>query len=84
MPNSGINGPSIADKLWNKRAEVLWGLAVVIMLLTFVNPVVLIGAALAIATVAAAWVGFHELMDRAKNDDADSPAAAPWQGHKAA
>ena len=49
MPQGEITGPgqtdrSIVDKLWSKRAELLWGLVVVIMLLTFVKPVVLIGA----------------------------------------
>jgi hypothetical protein len=91
MPNSEFTGPeqtdrSIVDKLWSKRAELLWGLVVVIMLLTFVNPVVLIGAGLAIATVAAAWAGFHELLDRAKQDDAKSDAAylrpAPTARHE--
>ena len=57
MPASEISGPeqpdpSIGVRLWNKRAEMLWGLVAAIMLLTFVNPVVLIGAALLIATVA--------------------------------
>ena len=80
MPENETAGPeqtdrSIVDMLWSKRAELLWGLVVVIMLLTFVDPVVLIGAALVIATIAAAWAGFHELLDRAKQDDAKSPAA---------
>jgi hypothetical protein len=93
MPASEISGPQQADpsigvRLWNKRAELLWGLVAAIMLLTFVNPVVLIGAVLLIATVAAGWAGFHELMDRAEQDDAASAPAslrpAPWQGHHAA
>ena len=80
MPENEISGPeqadrSIVDKLWSKRAELLWGLVVVIMLLTFVDPVVLIGPALVLATIVAAWAGFHELLDRAKQDDAKSPAA---------
>jgi hypothetical protein len=79
MPENEITGPeqtdrSIVDKLWSKRAELLWGLAAVVMLLTFVDPVVLIGLALVLATVVAAWAGFHELMDRAEQDDAESPA----------
>jgi hypothetical protein len=83
MPGSETNRPeqpdrSIAVRLLDKRAELLWGLVAVIMLLTFVNPVVLIGAALVIATVAAGWAGFHELMDRARQDDAKSaPAFRP-------
>ena len=80
MPENEITGPeqtdrSIVDKLWSKRAELLWGLVVVILLLTFVSPVVLIGLFLVIATIVAAWAGFHELLDRAKQDDAESPAA---------
>jgi hypothetical protein len=80
MPQGEITGPeqtdrSIVDKLWSKRAELLWGLVVVILLLTFVDPVVLIGLALVVATIVAAWAGFHELLDRAKQDDAESPAA---------
>ena len=79
MPSSDTNGAkrtdrSIVDKLWGKRAELLWGLVAVIMLLAFFSPAMLIGAALVIATVAAAWLGFHELMDRAKTDDAQAPA----------
>ena len=90
MPERAISGagqtdPSIVDRLWNKRSELLWGLVVVILLLTFVDPVVLIGAALVIATVAAAWAGFHELLHRAKQDDAQLPAApVQWHGHHAA
>jgi hypothetical protein len=97
MPENEITGPeqagrSIVDKLWSKRAELLWGLVVVIMLLTFVDPVVLIGLALVLATIVAGWAGFHELMDRAKQDDAKSPAAplraapthTPWHGRSAA
>ncbi len=80
MPHDEITGPeqtdrSIVDKLWSKRAELLWGLVVVILLLTFVDPVVLIGLALAVATIVAAWAGFHELLDRAQQDDARSPGA---------
>jgi hypothetical protein len=90
MPKSEISGAeptdrSIAHGLWSKRAELLWGLVVVVFLLTFVDPVVLIGAVLVIATVAAAWAGFHELLDRAKQDDAQLPAApTQWQGHHTA
>ena len=89
MPEPAISGAaqtdrSIVDRLWSKRSELLWGLVVVILLLTFVDPVVLIGAALVIATVAAAWAGFHELLDRAKQDDAQSPPApVQWHGHHA-
>ena len=103
MPTSEVSGPgrtgrSFTDRLWSNRAELLWGLVVVTLLLTFVDPVVLIGAVLVIATVAAAWAGFHELLDRAKQDDAHADAAylrptagtekaathTPWQGHNAA
>jgi hypothetical protein len=91
MPENEITGPeqtdrSIVDKLWSKRAELLWGLAVLVMLLTFVDPVVLVSAALVIATIVAAWAGFHELLDRAKQDDAESHAAplraAPASQHE--
>jgi hypothetical protein len=80
MPDSEIEGSvqtgrSITDRLWGNRAELLWGLIVVVLLLTFVDPVVLIGAVLVIATVAATWAGFHELLDRAKQDDARADAA---------
>ncbi|WP_428342185.1 hypothetical protein [Mycobacterium sp.] len=86
MPNDETIGPqqadrAIVDKLWSKRAELLWGLVVAILSLTFVDPVVLIGLALVLATIVAAWAGFYELMDRAKQDDAQH---TPWQGHHAA
>jgi hypothetical protein len=90
MPERDISGAgqtdrSIVDRLWSKRAELLWGLVVVILLPTFVDPVALIGAVLAIATVVAAWAGFHELLHRAKQDDAQSPAApTQWHGRHAA
>jgi hypothetical protein len=104
VPAGEISGPgqpgrSMTDKLWSSRAELLWGLVVVVLLLTFIDPVFLIGAVLVIATVAAAWAGFHELLDRAKQDDAQADAAylrpaggaekaatthRPWQGHHAA
>jgi hypothetical protein len=80
MPDSEIagseqTGRSITDRLWSNRAELLWGLVVVVLLLTFIDPVVLIGAVLVIATVAATWAGFHELLDRAQQDDARADAA---------
>jgi hypothetical protein len=100
MPDSPEQtGRSITDRLWSNRAELLWGLVVVVLLSTFVDPVVLIGAVLVIA---AAWAGFHELLDRAKQDDARADAAhlrpapavrrepettathTPWHRHHAA
>ncbi|WP_292992035.1 hypothetical protein [Mycobacterium sp.] len=85
MANTGTEEPEqparLIDKMWHKRAELLWGLAAVILLLTFVSPVVLIGAALLIATVAAGWAGFHELMTRAKQDEARR-AVAPVRSVK--
>jgi len=79
VPSSEINeseaSDRLIDKVWRKRAELLWILAAVIALLTVVSPVVLIGATLVIATVVAAWMGFHELMARADRDDADRPVA---------
>ncbi|MDT5087871.1 MAG: hypothetical protein QOG47_578 [Mycobacterium sp.] len=75
VPGPGRTGRSFTDRLWSNRAELLWGLIVVTLLLTFVDPVVLIGAVLVIATLAAAWAGFHELLDRAKQDDAHADAA---------
>jgi hypothetical protein len=76
---TAITGPeqpdrSIADRLWNWRAELLWGLAIVVVLFTFVDPVLLVGLALTIATVAAAGLGFRELSHRADSDDAESAA----------
>ncbi|UMB68587.1 hypothetical protein [Mycobacterium paraterrae] len=79
MPNSEANEPEatdrLIDKMWRKRAELLWCMAAVIALLSVVRPVVLIGAALVIATIGAAWMGFHELMTRADRDDAERPVA---------
>jgi hypothetical protein len=77
---TAITGPeqpdrSIADRLWNWRAELLWGLAIAVVLFTFVDPVLLVGLALVIATVAAAGLGFRELSQRADRDDAE-PASA--------
>jgi hypothetical protein len=57
------------------RAELLWGFAVAVLLFAVVDPVLLIGIALVIATLAAAWLGCAELLRRADRDDAE-PASA--------
>jgi hypothetical protein len=80
MPKTTNSGPKqtdprLVDKLWNLRAELLWGFAVAVLLFAVVDPVLLIGIALAIATLAAAWLGCAELLRRADRDDAQ-PASA--------
>ena len=80
MPRSEMTGPeqtdrSIVDRLWGKRAELLWGLAAAVVLFSTVDTVLLVGLMLAIATVIAAWLGFRELLQRADRDDAAQPAA---------
>lgn len=80
MPKTTTTGPKQADRslaatLWDWRAELLWGLAVAVVLFTFVDPVLLVGLVLTIATVAAAWMGFRELMSRADKDDAEDSAS---------
>jgi hypothetical protein len=52
-----------------------WGLAAAAVLFTFVDPVLLMGLVLTIATVAAAWLGFRELMHRADRDDSEASAS---------
>ena len=81
MPKTTIAGREQADRslaatLWDWRAELLWGLAVAVLLFSFIDPVLLLGLVLTIATVAAAWMGFRELMHRADRDDAESGAAS--------
>jgi hypothetical protein len=66
---------SIVDRLWNKRAELLWGSAAAVVLFSTVDSVLLIGLGLAIATIAVAWLGFRELLHRADRDDAERAAA---------
>ena len=77
MPRSEITQTdrSIIDRLWNRRAELLWGLAAAVVLFSTVDPVLLVGLMLAIAMVVAAWLGFRELLQRADRDDATKPAA---------
>ena len=80
MPKTTITGTegtdrSLAETLWNWRAEALWGLATAVLLFTFVDPVLLVGLVLTVATVAAAGLGFRELLHRADRDDAE-PASA--------
>jgi hypothetical protein len=77
---AAITGPqqtdrSLVDRLWNWRAELLWGLAIAVVLFAFVDPVLLVGLVLVIATIAAAGLGFRELSQRAERDDAE-PASA--------
>ncbi|MGA9491877.1 MAG: hypothetical protein WBV80_16740 [Mycobacterium sp.] len=79
MPKTTITGPkqvdrSLAAKFWDRRAELLWGLAAAVLLFTFVDPVLLVGLALASATIAAAWLGIRELVQSATRDDAKSAA----------
>jgi hypothetical protein len=80
MPKTTITGPKQADRslaatFWDWRAELLWGLAIAVLLFTFIDPVLLVGLVLTIATVAAAWLGFRELMSRADRDDAQASAS---------
>jgi hypothetical protein len=80
MPKTTISGPeqadrSLAGRFWDWRAELLWGLAIAVVLFTFVDPVLLVGLMLTTATVAAAWLGFQELMHRADRDDAEASAS---------
>jgi hypothetical protein len=80
MPKTTTTGPkqadhSLAATLWDWRAELLWSLAITVVLFTFVDPVLLVGLMLTIATVAAAWLGFRELMSRADRDDAEDSAS---------
>jgi len=80
MPKTPIAGREHADRSlaatpWDWRAELLWGLAVAVLLFTFVDPVLLVGLTLTAATVAAAWLGFRELMRRADRDDAEDSAS---------
>jgi hypothetical protein len=80
MPKTTITGPKQADHsraatVRNWRSGLLWGLAVAIVLFMFTDPVLLVGLMLTIATVAAAWLGFRELMHRADRDDAEESAS---------
>ena len=83
MPETTITGPEqtdtrLVDTLWNRRAELLYGFAVAVLLFAFVDPVLLVGLVLTVATVAAAWLGFRELLLRADRDDAGpAPATHP-------
>lgn len=82
MPRREMTGPeqtncSMVDRLWGKRAELLWGLAAAVVLLSTVDTVLSLGLMVAIATVIAAWLGFRELLQRADRDDAAQPATPP-------
>jgi hypothetical protein len=65
---------SLVDRLWNWRAELLWGFALAVLLFTFVNPVLLMGVVMTIATVAAVWLAYRELLNRADRNDAEAAA----------
>lgn len=79
---AGQTDRSIGERLWDRRAELLWGLAAAVLLLTFVDPVLLVSLVLAGATIAAAWLGIRELVQSATRDDAKQVAspAAPRAG----
>lgn len=81
MPETRITGPTqtdrpIVDTRSNGRAQFLWSFATVVLLFVVVNPVLLIGVALALATVVTGWLGFRELLRRAERDDAESVESA--------
>ncbi|BBX48275.1 hypothetical protein GCM10009641_06800 [Mycobacterium cookii] len=72
---AGQTDRSIGERLWDRRAELLWGLAAAVLLLTFVDPVLLVSLVLAGATIAAAWLGIRELVQSATRDDAKQVAS---------
>ena len=73
MPKTTITGPqqtdrSIAETLWNYRAEALWGLAVTVLLFACVNPMIVSGLFLAAATTTAACWAYRKIADGAERE----------------
>ena len=73
MPKTAITGPkqtdrSIAETLWNWRAEALWGLAVTVLLFACVNPMIVSGLLLAAATTTAACWAYRKIADGAERE----------------
>ena len=74
MPKTTITGPkqtdrSIAETLWNWRAEALWGLAALVLLFAFVNPLILLGLVVATAAITAAWWTYRKIADGAEREE---------------
>ena len=81
MPKTAITGPkqtdrSIAETLWTWRAEALWGLAALVLLFAFVNPLILLGLVVATAAITAAWWTYRNVAHRVDRGNAESALAA--------
>jgi uncharacterized membrane protein YhiD involved in acid resistance len=90
---------SLADALWNWRAEGLWVLAGVIVMLAFGDAFIVLALAVAIVAVAVTWLTFRNVEDRVQRNDAEmasvshlhraltgqhDSAHAQWRGPSAA
>lgn len=82
MLETKITGQKKTDRstvktLWNWRAEVLWIVATVVLLLGFVGPLTLFGLALATVAVTAVWWTTRKVAHHGEQ-------RPPWRGPSAA
>ena len=81
MVKTQSNGPKqtdrpVVDVLWHRRAELLWGLAVVILLFACVNPMIVSGLLLAAATFIAACWAYRKIADGAAEREQEKLASS--------
>jgi flagellar biosynthesis component FlhA len=61
-------GRPVVDTLWNWRAELLWGFAVVVLLFACINPMIVLGLLVAAATLIAAGWTVRKMADGAERE----------------
>ncbi|HZC89532.1 MAG TPA: hypothetical protein VE400_02470 [Mycobacterium sp.] len=74
---------SFADALWNWRAEALWVLAGVILMLAFGDAFIVLALAVAIVAVAVTWLTLHNVENRVERNGAETASVSHLRSARA-